>query len=108
MPKVSTFRRMKKVGGKTQKVIYSHYEFELKSGIFYQPHPAFAKDGKGRAFYSIESDTDISTFKTLDNFTERDTKELRAADYVYQIKKNGRPQLANACLGVALQLYCGS
>jgi len=93
MPEVSYFTRWEKVEGRSQNVEYSRYDFEIKPGIYYQPHPAFAKNNQGEPFYQFAHAHESKAFKTLEDFTERDTKELVAADYIYQIKRMADPTL---------------
>ena len=67
----------------------SVYTFEIKPGIYYQPHPAFAQNEAGQYYYhqlneKILEEDDI---KTLSDFEHMGTRELIAEDYVYQIKR---------------------
>lgn len=65
------------------------YHFELKPGIFYQPHPGFVKK-----YYPLKATylKEHSIYR-LSDFPLTATRELTAYDYVYQIKR-----LANASL----------
>ena len=71
---------------------YSVYHLNIKPGIRYQPHPAFAKNAQGDAFYDFQSVDESANFNGLDDFTERGSKELVAADYIYQIKRLADPK----------------
>ena len=78
----------------------SVYEIRIKSGIFYQPHPAFARDGSGALRYGSLSHADLRDFYTLSDFKEAGTRELIAADFVYQIKRLAHPRLHSPILGL--------
>jgi len=93
MPELTFFTRWEMVEGKQQKVEYSRYDFEIKPGIYYQPHPAFAKNEQGEPFYQFADTKESKNFKSLDDFIQRDTKELVAADYIYQLKRMADPTL---------------
>lgn len=68
-------------------IAYSEYIIEIKPGIRYQPHPAFSKDDKHSFLYHSLNPKQLKTINTLSDFTQLDSRELRAEDYVYQIKR---------------------
>jgi oligopeptide transport system substrate-binding protein len=68
-------------------VAYTDYVITLQPGIRYQPHPAFARDGQGGWRYWPLPDGMIDKVNTLADFPHTDSRELVAADYVYQIKR---------------------
>ncbi len=72
-----------------QRIAFTDYVIEIKPGILYQPHPAFA-----------EQPADVSGFHRLADFPNRDTRELVAADYVYGIKRLAHPRLHSPILGL--------
>jgi len=72
---------------------YSVYTLTLKRGIRYQPHPAFAVDAAGEPLYRFADARQSRRYKTLDDFAQSGTRELRAEDYVYQIKRMADPEL---------------
>lgn len=76
-----------------KKVAYSTYDLYLKPGIFYQPHPAFAKDANGQYRYHHLTPAQQRNKQTLKDFKHTGTRELVAADYVYQIKRIADPKL---------------
>ena len=76
----------------TQAPAFSVYHLSIKPGIRYQPHPAFAKNAQGQAFYDFTDASASAVFNNLDDFTERGSKELVAADYLYQIKRLADPK----------------
>ena len=69
-----------------ERIAYIDYILTLQPGRMYQPHPAFARDQEGNARYDREWEG-LSEVHTLSDFTETDTRELVADDYVYQIKR---------------------
>jgi len=80
-------------------VAYSVYEIHIKPGIHYQPHPAFAKDAAGRGLYLDLQPGDLRGKHRLADFSESDSRELEAADYVYQIKRLAHPRIHSPILG---------
>ena len=66
---------------------------EDEATFLYQPHPAFARGEDGRPRYLGLSAADLRSVRGLADFPETGTRELRAADYVYQIKRLAHPRL---------------
>ena len=80
-------------------IAYSVYEIRIKPGILYQPHPAFARDGAGRSLYLDLKPEDLrGKYKPAD-FPQSGSRELVAADYVYQIKRLAHPRIHSPILG---------
>jgi ABC-type transport system substrate-binding protein len=71
----------------------TEYLFEVRPGILYQPHPAFAKRDDGRPFYQFNSVAETEAFLSLDDFDVTGARELLAEDYIYQIKRMADPSL---------------
>ena len=67
------------------------YRINIRPGILYQPHPAFARDQNGNYFYHNLRSADLADKHALADFTETGTRELTAEDYVYQIKRLAHP-----------------
>lgn len=80
-------------------VAYSVYEVQIKPGIFYQPHPAFAADAAGRSLYLDLKPEDLRDKYRLADFANSGSRELVAADYVYQIKRLAHPRIHSPILG---------
>ena len=93
---------------------FSVYDITINPGIMYQPHPAFARDPQGELIYAHLDADDLAQIHVLGDFTETGTRELTAADYVYQIKRLAHPQLHSPILGlmseyiVGLEAYAGT
>lgn len=77
-------------------IAFTDYVIEIKPGILYQPHPAFA-----------EQPADIARFHTLADFPNRGTRELVAEDYVYAIKRLAHPHLHSPILGLMSDYIVG-
>ena len=80
-------------------VAYSIYEIHIKPGILYQPHPAFARDPAGRSLYLQLKPGDLRDKFSLADFPQSGSRELVAADYVYQIKRLAHPRIHSPILG---------
>ena len=80
-------------------VAYSVYEIHIKPGIRYQPHPAFARDAAGRSLYLDLKPGDLRDKYRLADFPQGGSRELVAADYVYQIKRLAHPRIHSPILG---------
>ena len=95
-------------------IAYSVYEVRIRPGIYYQPHPAFARDASGRFLYHALGEHDLINVGALGDFTQTGTRELVAADYIYQIKRLAHPKLHSPILSlmndyiVGLKDYAGT
>jgi oligopeptide transport system substrate-binding protein len=75
------------------KVAFSVYEIHLRQGLKYQPHPAFARDAQGKPEYFALTQHDLSGIHALNDFPHNGTREVQAADYIYQIKRLAHPTI---------------
>ena len=89
----------RELGADAQPVAYSVYEIRIKPGIYYQPHPAFAKDAAGRSLYFDLKPEELRGKHSLADFPKTGTRELVATDYVYQIKRLAYPGINSPILG---------
>ena len=78
----------------------SVYEIRIRPGILYQPHPAFAKDRDGRYRYHGIDESDLEGVHELADFPHTGSRELVAADYVYQLKRMAHPRLHSPIAGL--------
>ena len=69
------------------------YEIRIRPGIMYQPHPCFARTESGTLRYHDLTKADVKGFKEISDFSMTGTRELIAADYVYQIKRMADPRV---------------
>ena len=70
------------------------YEVRIRPGIMYQPHPCFAKTDTGEWRYHKLTEADVKGFTEVKDFPMTGTRELIAADYVYQIKRMADPKVS--------------
>lgn len=85
----------------------SAYEIRIRPGIRYQPHPAFARDAAGRYRYHALAAADIAKNTRIQDFEHSGTRELVAADYVYQIKRLANPRLSSPIFGLMSEHIVG-
>jgi hypothetical protein len=85
----------------------SVYEIRIKPGIRYQPHPAFARDEAGKLLYPISARGPGKASHSLRDFEHTGTRELTAADYVYQIKRLAHPRLHSPVFGLMSEYIVG-
>ena len=83
----------------------SVYEFELKPGIRFAPHPAFAVDPKGAPLYLGAGVAEGR--QAIANFPALATRELKADDYIYQIKRLASPRLHSPIFGMMADKIVG-
>lgn len=88
-------------------IAYSVYDIAIQPGMRYQPHPALARDAQGQLRYHALSAADLRSIHNLTDFAEVGTREVTAADYVYQIKRLAHPRLHTPILGVMSEYIVG-
>jgi len=69
------------------------YTIRIRQGVLYQDHPCFATDTDGRHLYHDLTENRLREIEEIDEFPKNGTRELTAADYVYQIKRLAHPKL---------------
>jgi ABC-type transport system substrate-binding protein len=90
-----------------EQIAFSVYTIEIQPGIQYQPHPAFAKDENGQSLYLNLSPQQVEDTYTLDDFKQTGTRELVAADYVYEIKRLASPRIQSPIFGLMSEYIVG-
>lgn len=90
-----------------EQIASSVYEIKIKPGIKYQPHPAFAKNSQGELRYEELSEETLKETNVLADFEHLGSKELTAADYVYQIKRLAHPKLHSPIYGLMSEYILG-
>ena len=90
-----------------ERIAYSVYDLEIKPGIRYQPHPAFARGPDGKYLYHHIDKSDLASVNSLSDFKQTGTRELTAADYVYQIKRLAHPHLHSPIFGLMSDYIVG-
>ncbi|GHT80513.1 peptide ABC transporter substrate-binding protein [Betaproteobacteria bacterium] len=88
-------------------VARSVFEITLRAGVRFQPHPAFARDAQGAPRYLNMSAQDLAHLRGPLDFAELDSRELVAADYVYQIKRLAHPRLHSPILELMAEYLPG-
>lgn len=77
--------------GDMKTVARTVYRITLLEDIFYQPHPAFAKDKDNSYLYHHIKPSTLQAIDTLSDFPHTGTRKLVAEDYIYQIKRLVNP-----------------
>ncbi|MFC3908879.1 ABC transporter substrate-binding protein [Legionella dresdenensis] len=90
-------------------VAYSVYTIHIKPGLYYQPHPALAKDEQGQYRYldlneDYLEENDISQ---LADFKYTGTREVVADDYIYEIKRLASPAVNSSIYGLMSEHITG-
>jgi ABC-type transport system substrate-binding protein len=88
-------------------IAYSVYDIRIRQGIRYQPHPSFARDENGALLYSALNGADLKHIYTIADFPKTGTREVTAADYVYQIKRLAHPRLHSPIYSVMADYIVG-
>lgn len=88
-------------------IAYTIYEIHIRSGLAYQPHPAFARNSQGQPLYLDLTAQDLRRIRALRDFRESGTREVTAEDYVYQIKRLASPRLHSPIFGLMSQYIVG-
>ncbi len=88
-------------------IAFSIYEIHIQPGIRYQPHPAFARDAEGRPRYFDLTGEELESIQELADFPHSGSRELVAADYVYQIKRLAHPRLSSPIQGLMSEYIVG-
>ena len=86
---------------------YTVYEIKIKRGVKYQPHPAFARNADGEFSYRNLSGRDLADKNVLADFRDQGTRELKAQDFEYQIKRLAHPRLHSPILGLMTDYIVG-
>ena len=90
-----------------ESVAFTYYDVSIQPGIYYQPHPAFARDDQDTLRYHHLTEQDLTDIYSLSDFTATGTRELTAADYIYQIKRLAHPGLHSPILGLMSDYIVG-
>ncbi|MBP8214713.1 MAG: ABC transporter substrate-binding protein, partial [Propionivibrio sp.] len=88
-------------------IAQSVYEIRIRSGIRYQPHPAFAVDASGQTVYAMLDRDQLKGIDKLADFAQKGTRELIADDYIYQIKRLAHPRLHSPIFGMMAERIVG-
>ncbi|MDR2165317.1 MAG: ABC transporter substrate-binding protein [Zoogloeaceae bacterium] len=89
------------------KVAESVYELRLKPGVRYQPHPAFAVDANGAPLYLGLTKQEMADKFDIADFPVTGTRDMRAEDYIYQIKRLAHPRVHSPIFGMMADRIVG-
>lgn len=89
------------------RVAFTDYEFHIKPGMHYQPHPALARDGGGAYAYHAMSRETIAGLNRLSDLALSGSREVLAEDYVNGIKRIADPAVHSPIAGVMKQYIVG-
>lgn len=81
-------------------IAYTIYKIQIKPHIYFQPHPAFARKPNGEYYYHHLTAEDVEDKYQLSDFAHTGTRELIAADYIYEIKRLLSPRVQSPVYGV--------
>ena len=83
-----------------ERIAYSDYLIQIRPGIHYQPHPAFAQDTQGAYWYHTLRPEQIAALQAPTDLPRHATRELTAEDFVFQIKRLAHPRLNSPIFGL--------
>jgi oligopeptide transport system substrate-binding protein len=103
MPVVTYFDRQGRkttLRGGVKKIARTQYDLFIQPGMYYQPHPAFVKETNGRFLYHHLTQKQVTRLNDISDFKKTATREVTAADYVYEIKRLASPALHSPILAM--------
>ena len=83
-----------------ESIAYSDYVIQVREGVRFQPHPAFALDAAGAHRFLPLAEADLAGVNRLADFAETGTRELTAEDFAYQIRRLAAPWVHSPIAGV--------
>ncbi len=88
-------------------IAFSDYLIHIRPGMRYQPHPAFVRDGQGGYLYHALTQAQLGPLHRLSDFSQSDTREVTAADFVHEIKRLAFPRLHSPIAGIMGEYIVG-
>lgn len=90
-------------------IAYSVYTIHIKPGIYFQPHPALAKNKEGdyRYLNLAKNYLEENDINKLSDFEHKGTRELKVDDYIYQIKRLANPVNNSPIYGLMSEYIVG-
>lgn len=88
---------------------FTVYRISIKPGVYYQPHPALAKDKTGNYRYlNLPADyLDEQDINRLSDFEYTGTREMVVDDFLYQIKRLATPVVNSSIYGLMSEHILG-
>ncbi len=83
-----------------EKVAISQYDIKIKRDIWFQPHPAFARDPGGGYSYWPISKSELKGKNSITDFEYTASRELTAHDYVYAFRRLASPRVVSPIFGL--------
>ncbi len=90
-----------------KEVAESLYRIDIRPGIYFAPHPAFAQDKRGRYLYHDLDEKTAEQLKSPMALPIKGSRELTADDYVYGIKRLASPSVVSPILGLMTEHIVG-
>lgn len=91
----------------TADIAESWFDLEIKPGILWHAHPAFARDASGRLRYHALSAADLADKVSPFDFRHRASRGLRAEDYAYAIKRLATTRVKSPAYGFLSEKIVG-
>ncbi|MGA7800706.1 MAG: ABC transporter substrate-binding protein [Gammaproteobacteria bacterium] len=88
-------------------IAYTVYHIQIRPGMRYQPHPAFALGPDGKPRYLHLKPDRLAGIHTLGDFKHTGTREVTAADFVYEIKRLADPRVQCPIYGLMSEYIVG-
>lgn len=111
MPEIRYFNRQGQriVDPDHEKVAYTQYLIHIQRGIYYQPHPAFAKDAAGQPLYLTLPPDFLAKehIRSLHDFKQQGRRELISDDFIYQLKRLSSPYVNSPIYGLMQDYIIG-
>ncbi|HET7524351.1 MAG TPA: ABC transporter substrate-binding protein, partial [Burkholderiaceae bacterium] len=92
------------------RIAESVYDIPIQHGVMYQPHPAFAKDDKGRYRYHTDhalTPSELGDRRSPWDFEHQGTREVVADDLVYAIKRHATTRIEAPVYAVFAEYVIG-
>lgn len=82
-----------------EQIAESVYDISIKNNVFFQPHPAFAKNPQGQYLFHKLPLEQLKNIYSLNDFPHTGTRLLSADDFVYAIKRLASPRVVSPLFG---------
>lgn len=99
LPQIKYLNQQGEETEQNARIAKSIYQITIRPGIYYQPHPAFAKVGDHYLYHALSAN-EVKDKYTLQDFPHHATRELIAEDFVYQIKRLADPHINSPIFGL--------
>ncbi|MEQ1804503.1 MAG: ABC transporter substrate-binding protein [Burkholderiaceae bacterium] len=76
-----------------EQIAESIYDIEIRRGVRYAPHPAFAVDAKGKYLYHEMKVGELGDWRSPLQFPAQGTREVLAEDFVYALKRHATTRI---------------